>query len=382
MRDRMKAGGLNATVTPDFQRTWGPIKRPGRVVGRSAQPALHHRRKPGPQHPVARHPARSEGRRPRGPRLTDATSHPSPRPSHLPRVVAHRISPKAPPRRPQHREPIFTECSSRSVTDRPSTTPVMRACRKVTCRRRMRLRREVPVVDFSNRPLADGLYARRVVTWRCSGNSRAGAGGDPGPPGPDDRRLRAPRQRRHRPPRSSTPGTAGPTNPPALLRPGQAVPQGDPRPRGRELGLPRRSDRGLHLLPDRPPPHPGADDLSRCPLGYMGDILGGGFILALAGFSVALAAVGDRRPLRAARQQPGDDLRGPHRTVDPVHHLHRRPRSRPRTSPTSRRPPPARRSARPSARPTCWPPSPSSWWCSTTRAGSRSRPTPAPSSSG
>ena len=58
------------------------------------------------------------------------------------------------------------------------------------------------------------------------------------------------------------------------------------------------------------------------PLGYMGDILGGGFILALAGFSIALGRP-NGRAVRPAREQPSDDLRRSRRALDPVRHLHR-----------------------------------------------------------
>ena len=55
------------------------------------------------------------------------------------------------------------------------------------------------------------------------------------------------------------------------------------------------------------------------PLGYMGDILGGGFILSLASFGV-----GDRQPVRPVGRQQGEDVRGDHRAGGAVRRVHRR----------------------------------------------------------
>ena len=49
------------------------------------------------------------------------------------------------------------------------------------------------------------------------------------------------------------------------------------------------------------------------PLGYMGDILGGGFILSLASFLRRGRGAGNRQPVRPARGEPRQDLRGDHR---------------------------------------------------------------------
>ena len=63
----------------------------------------------------------------------------------------------------------------------------------------------------------------------------------------------------------------------------------------------------------------------------MGDILGGGFILALASFVVAVAAAEHGLALRAAGRQPGEDVLGDHRAGGAVRRVHRRPghRNRP-----------------------------------------------------
>ena len=63
------------------------------------------------------------------------------------------------------------------------------------------------------------------------------------------------------------------------------------------------------------------------PLGYMGDILGGGFILSLASFLVAVAASDTRAPMPSWRE-PGQDVLRDHRTGGAVRGVHRRPHHR------------------------------------------------------
>src|SRR5580704_14993276 len=116
---------------------------------------------------------------------------------------------------------------------------------------------------------------------------------DPGHPaaaGPHDRARRARRDGRDREGRGAAAGPPRATGTSAVLRPGQAGTQGGAGPRGRELVLPRRSaDRG-DRVPDHPAAHPGADHL-RPAAWYIGGILGGGFLLSLASFVVATAAL-------------------------------------------------------------------------------------------
>ena len=64
------------------------------------------------------------------------------------------------------------------------------------------------------------------------------------------------------------------------------------------------------------------------PLGYMGDILGGGFLLSLASFVVADRRAGDRQPVRAAGVEPGQDVLGHHRAGGAVRGVHRGPADR------------------------------------------------------
>ena len=60
------------------------------------------------------------------------------------------------------------------------------------------------------------------------------------------------------------------------------------------------------------------------PLGYMGDILGGGFLLSLASFVVATAALETGRPVCAAGVEPGQDLLRDHRAGRAVRGVHGR----------------------------------------------------------
>ena len=59
------------------------------------------------------------------------------------------------------------------------------------------------------------------------------------------------------------------------------------------------------------------------PLGYMGDILGGGFILSLASFVWPTAALETGSPYAQLGSQPGQDVRGDHRAGRAVRRLHR-----------------------------------------------------------
>ena len=240
-----------------------------------------------------------------------------------------------------------------------------------------------PSTASPNRP--HGLMAStHVIALRGGGvvSSRAGPGRDPGPSGPHHRRVRAVREGAIAHFEARLQGRRVPR----ILQPYYDI----AKLFRKETLVPEDAswvflagpDRGLRLLPDRAAAHPGADELSRCRSATWATSWAAGFILALAGFSVALAAAETGGALRPAREQPGDDLRRAHRAVDPVRHLHRGARSPRPTCPTSRPPPSARRSARSSGRRTCSPPSPSSWSCSPTPVASRSRPMRAPSSSG
>ena len=84
----------------------------------------------------------------------------------------------------------------------------------------------------------------------------------------------------------------------------------------------RGSDAGLHLLPGRPAPHPGADHLSPA-AGLHGRHLGRRVHLGAGRLLGGRGGSRDRWPLRPAGQQPGHDVRGAHRAVHLVHHLHR-----------------------------------------------------------
>ena len=105
---RSHADLLYATLTADFHRKWDPLNNQIGLWADQPEPALQRRHRPRPQYPVARRPARSQGRRPRGPRLTDRAPRRAPRRGHLPRVVAHRIVPKALPRCPRDRNRTLT----------------------------------------------------------------------------------------------------------------------------------------------------------------------------------------------------------------------------------------------------------------------------------
>ena len=59
------------------------------------------------------------------------------------------------------------------------------------------------------------------------------------------------------------------------------------------------------------------------PLGYMGDISGRRVHPGAGRLLRGRGGGRDRWPLRPAGQQPGHDVRGAHRAVHPVHHLHR-----------------------------------------------------------
>ena len=104
---RPDADLLYATLTAEFHRRWGPVNDQIGLWADQPDPPCTADGRPGPEHPVARQPARSQGRRPRGPRLTDPTPHRTPRPGHLPRVVAHRIIPQAAPGAPLPHEAMI-----------------------------------------------------------------------------------------------------------------------------------------------------------------------------------------------------------------------------------------------------------------------------------
>ena len=97
------------------------------------------------------------------------------------------------------------------------------------------------------------------------------------------------------------------------------------------------------------------------PLGYMGDILGGGFLLSLASFVVATAALETGSPYAQLGSQPGQDVLGHHRAGGAVRGVHRGPADRHRPAVRAGRDGPVQRRAGRSGRRTCWPRPRCSW---------------------
>src|ERR1700722_16304537 len=107
-----------------------------------------------------------------------------------------------------------------------------------------------------------------MIRWPCRAMI-PGPPGERGPPdtghpaasGPDHRVRRSARDRRDRQGRGPAAGPPRAAGAPAVLRPGQAVPQGGPGPRRGKLVLPGRSAHRGHRLPDHPAADPGPDQL-------------------------------------------------------------------------------------------------------------------------
>ena len=97
------------------------------------------------------------------------------------------------------------------------------------------------------------------------------------------------------------------------------------------------------------------------PLGYMGDILGGGFILSLASFLVAAAALETGSPYAQLGVEPGQDVRGDHRAGGAVRGVHRGAAHRDRPAVRAGRDGPVQRPGRSSGPRICWPRRRCSW---------------------
>src|SRR5580698_4059018 len=168
----------------------------------------------------------------------------------------------------------------------------------------------------------------RRAGFRPSARERPG---EPGPAHPRhpavpgrDYRGRCPRCLRPDQPRRGT--AAGPdraSGPAALLRPGQAVPQGGAGAGGLELGLPGRAVRRHDLLPDRAAADPRADHV-RAPAGLYGRHSRWRVHLVAGQLHGGCRRAGQRQSVRAARCQPGQDIRRHHRAGGAVRRLHGR----------------------------------------------------------
>src|ERR1700683_3187489 len=157
-----------------------------------------------------------------------------------------------------------------------------------------------------------------------------GLRGERGPPGigypaaagPHGRVRRAGRDGRDRQGRGPVAGPPGATGAPALLRPGQAVPQGGAGPGGGELVLPGRPAGRGGRLPDHPAADPGADHV-RIGAGVHGGHPGRR-VPAVAGRLRGRApreGAGHRVP--PAGREPGQAVPGHHRAGGAVRGVHR-----------------------------------------------------------
>src|SRR5580692_1381150 len=149
----------------------------------------------------------------------------------------------------------------------------------------------------------------------------------PAAAGPHGRARRALCHGRDREGRGAVAGTSRAPHQAAVLRPGQAGPQGGAGARRGELVLSRRAaDRG-HGLPDDPAAHPGADHLR--PAAGVHGRHPGRRVPALAGqLRGGHRRVGDRQPVRPDGLEPGQDVLGHHRAGGAVRGVHRGPADR------------------------------------------------------